>query len=115
MPRLSIRISFPYPELEPLDVPEQCLLGIFSPSTVKAEKNEKEIVREAFSHPIESDPLIQMVEGCEGVSILVGDHTRTTPVRKILPRMGDGSSEPASMSMKKNRWPGITRRCNWIM
>jgi len=105
-----MRIAFPYPDLGSLDVPEQSLLGIFSPSTAKAEKNEEEIVREALSHPI-----IQMVEGCEGVLILVGDHTRTTPVRKILPRMGDGSSEPASMSTKKNCWPGITHRCNWIM
>lgn len=54
-----MRISFLYPEIRPLDIPGQNLLGIFSPSKAKAEKNAEEIIREAFSHPIESDPLIQ--------------------------------------------------------
>jgi nickel-dependent lactate racemase len=82
-----MRISFPYSEMKPLDVPEQNLLGIFSPSTVQIEKSEEEIIEEVFSHPIDSLPLSEMLEGCEDVLIIVDDYTRTTPVRKILPRL----------------------------
>jgi len=82
-----MRISFPYPEMKPLDVPEQNLLGIFSPSIVKIEETEEEIIEEAFSHPIGSEPLSQMLRGCEDVLIAADDYTRTTPVQKILPRL----------------------------
>jgi len=82
-----MRISFPYPDIPPLDIPDQNLLGVFSPSTVKAERDEEEIISEAFSHPIESAPLSQIVKGAGEVLILVDDHTRTTPVQKIFPRL----------------------------
>jgi nickel-dependent lactate racemase len=82
-----MRISFPYPDIPPLDIPDRNLLGIFSPSTVKADKREEEIIDEAFSHPIGSDPLPQMLKGQKNVLIVVDDYTRTTPVQKILPRL----------------------------
>jgi len=49
-----MHISFPYPEIKPLEVPERNLLGIFSPSIVKMKETEEEIIERAFSHPIES-------------------------------------------------------------
>jgi nickel-dependent lactate racemase len=82
-----MRISFPYPEMNSMDVPEQNLLGIFSPSIVKTEETEEEIIERAFSHPIGSEPLSQMLRGCKNVLILADDYTRTTPVQKILPRL----------------------------
>ena len=83
-----MRISFPYPEMKSLDVPEQNLLGIFSPSIVQIVKSEKEIIEEGFSRPIGSHSLSQMLRGCKNVLILVDDYTRaTTPVQKILPRL----------------------------
>ena len=82
-----MHISFPYPELNRLDVPDRNLLGIFSPSTVNVERSEEEIIGEAFSHPIGSDPLPQMLKGRKKVLIVVDDYTRTTPVQKILPRL----------------------------
>jgi nickel-dependent lactate racemase len=82
-----MRISFPYPEMRPLDIPEQNLLGIFSPSVVTVRKNEADIVEGAFSHPIGSDPLARMLKGHKRVLILVDDYTRSTPVRQILPRL----------------------------
>jgi nickel-dependent lactate racemase len=82
-----MKISFPYPEFKPLDVPDENLLGIFSPSTIDVEETEEEIVEEAFSHLIGSDPLPQMLKGCKDVMIVVDDYTRTTPVQKILPRL----------------------------
>jgi nickel-dependent lactate racemase len=82
-----MRISFPYPKVNSLDVPDENLFGIFSPSTVKVDKPDEEIIDEAFAHPIGSDPLPQMLKGRKKVLIVVDDYTRTTPVQKILPRL----------------------------
>jgi len=82
-----MHIFFPYPEINSIDVPEKNLLGIFSPSSMKIEKSEEEIIEEAFSHPIGSNSLSTLLQGCEKVLIVVDDYTRTTPVQKILPRL----------------------------
>jgi nickel-dependent lactate racemase len=82
-----MRISFPYPEIKPLDVRDQNLLGIFSPSTVPIEKSEEEIIEEAFSNPIGSPPLSAILEWCQDVLIITDDQTRTTPIQMILPRL----------------------------
>jgi nickel-dependent lactate racemase len=82
-----MRISFPYPEMHSIDIPDQNLLGIFSPLTVRVEKIEEKIIDEAFSRPIGSDPLSEILKGCKDVLIVIDDYTRTTPVQKILPRL----------------------------
>jgi len=82
-----MRISFPYPEIKALDIPEQNLLGVFSPSILPVQKSEEEIIEDAFSHPIGSDDLPAMLEGRRKVLILVDDYTRNTPVQAILPRL----------------------------
>jgi nickel-dependent lactate racemase len=82
-----MRISFPYPEIKSIDVPERNLLGIFSPSTIQVERSEEEIIEAAFTRPIGAPLLSEMVEGCEDVLIVVDDYTRTTPIQKILPRL----------------------------
>ena len=82
-----MRISFPYPEINSIEVPEQNLLGIFSPSILKIEESEEEIIKKAFSQPIGSQLLSERLKGCRDVLIVVDDYTRTTPVQKILPRL----------------------------
>ncbi len=82
-----MKISFPYPEMSPIDVPEKNLLGVFSPSIVKIEETEEVLIAKAFSHPVGSLPLTQQLKGNENVLIVVDDHTRATPVQKILPRL----------------------------
>lgn len=82
-----MHISFPYPEINSIDVPDQNLLGIFSPSTIQIEESEEEIVEKAFSHPIGSPPLPEVLEGCDNILIIIDDYTRTTPVQKVLPRL----------------------------
>jgi nickel-dependent lactate racemase len=82
-----MHISLPYPEINSIDVPEQNLLGIFSPFSMKIEKSEEEIIEEAFAHPIGSDSLSTLLQGCEKVLIVADDYTRTTPIQKILPRL----------------------------
>jgi nickel-dependent lactate racemase len=70
-----------------LVVPEQNLLGIFSPSILKMEETEDEIIERAFSQPIGSAPLSQILKGNKAVLIIVDDYTRNTPVKKIFPRL----------------------------
>lgn len=81
------RIDFPYADIKPLTIPERNLLGVFSPSTVPSDKSEEELIDKAFLHPIDSEPLSEMVRGCDRVLIVSDDKTRSTPVRKILPRV----------------------------
>jgi nickel-dependent lactate racemase len=82
-----MRISFPYPDMSPLEIPEKNLLGIFSPSTVEVEESEEQIIDKALSDPIGSAPLSQILRGVREVLIVADDYTRTTPVQKILPRL----------------------------
>jgi len=82
-----MRISFPYPEIDALDVPEKNFLGIFSPSILKIKESEEEIIERAFLQPIGSEPLLQTLKGCKNVLIVVDDYTRTTPTQKILFRL----------------------------
>ena len=84
-----MRISFPYPDIPPLDVPDGNLLGVFSPSTAVTAKSEKECIEGALVHPIGSEPLRERVKGCKDILVLVDDHTRTTPVSEILPSVID--------------------------
>jgi nickel-dependent lactate racemase len=82
-----MRIDFPYPEVEPLEVPEKNLLGIYSPCTVRTEKSEEQIVEEAFYNPIGSPPLSEILKGARNVLVVTDDQTRNTPVQKILPHL----------------------------
>jgi nickel-dependent lactate racemase len=80
-----MRISFTYPNISELDIPDENLLGVFSPSTVEDERDEEEIISEAFSYPIGPDRLSNLLKGCKEVLIVVDDYTRTTPIQKIFP------------------------------
>jgi nickel-dependent lactate racemase len=82
-----MRISFPYSDISQLDIPDQNLLGIFSPSIVKEVSTEEEIITESFSHPIGSDRLSNLLKGCKEVLIVVDDYSRNTPVQLIFPRL----------------------------
>jgi len=54
---------------------------------VVSDKSEEELIEGAFLNPIDSDPLHKRVRGCKKVLVVVDDHTRSTPVRRILPRL----------------------------
>ncbi|MEW6530786.1 MAG: nickel-dependent lactate racemase [Thermodesulfobacteriota bacterium] len=81
------QITFPYADFKPLEVPQGNLLGVFAPSVVPTEKTEEELIEYAFLHPADSEPLSKRVRGCSKVLVVVDDHTRSTPVRKIFPRL----------------------------
>ncbi len=97
-----MRITFPYPQIEPLDVPEENLIGIFSPSTVRTKKSQEEIVEEAFLPPL-GPRLKESLKGRERVLILIDDYTRTTPTSILLPRLiqelEESKIEPGSIKI----------------
>ena len=82
-----MRISFPYPGIKPLEVPERNLLGVFSPSTINPEKNADQIITDALAHPIGTSPLSERVRGHRDILIVVDDNTRWTPTHRILPHV----------------------------
>jgi len=82
-----MKIDFPYPEMKPLDLPAENLLGVFSPSIVEVRESFEQIIERALSNPIGSVPLTRLLKGGERVLIAVDDYTRSTPVQDILPRL----------------------------
>ena len=80
-----MRHRFLYPDFPPLEIPDENILGVFSPSIVEVEKTEEAIIEEALAHPIGNNPLHRTLTGREKVLLVVDDYTRSTPVRKILP------------------------------
>jgi len=81
-----MRINFPYPDTKPLDIAEENLLGIYSPSQVRTLKSEEEIVEEAFALPV-GPHLKERLKGHRSVLIAIDDYTRMTPTQIILPRL----------------------------
>jgi lactate racemase len=80
---------FPYSDISSLEIPEDNLLGIFAPSTAPPPKSEQELIEDAFLRPIDTDPLRKLALGCRKALIVIDDHTRSTPVRSIFPRLID--------------------------
>lgn len=82
-----MRYIFPYPDISPIEIADENLMGVFSPSILQIEKTEGQIIEEALSAPIGSLPLSQMLNGRERVLVVVDDYTRSTPVQLILPKL----------------------------
>ena len=78
-------VRFPYDDVEPLEIPERNLMGIFAPPAVSAGRGEQDVVADALAHPVGSPPLADALGGKHTVLIVSDDHHRPTPVRTILP------------------------------
>ncbi len=85
-----MRIDFPYPgyqAIEPVEVPESNLLGVFGPAAIGVD--ESQVLRQGFERPIGAVRLRAAVRGGDRVLILIDDGTRMTPVARILPLVLD--------------------------
>lgn len=81
-----MKTDFPYQGIEGVEVPEANLLGIFEPPKDCAPpQNEDGIICDGLSHPIGLPPVEQIVGPGMEIVIISDDHTRPTPVAKILP------------------------------
>jgi len=69
-----------------LDVPDENVAWVVSPQKLPPLANEEEEIREAIRHPIGMDNIETLVKAKgKNTVILVGDITRPTPHKKILP------------------------------
>lgn len=55
----------------------------------QADKDQDKIVRDALAHPIQSQPLRELVKGKKNIVMIASDHTRPVPSKVILPAVMD--------------------------
>lgn len=80
-------VDFPYDEIASVEIPDKNLLGVYMPKQEKSIRSPLQIIKQAFSHPINSQGLVELAQGCSRVVILCDDNTRTTPVKLLLPEI----------------------------
>ncbi|TWH47129.1 nickel-dependent lactate racemase [Sporomusa sp. KB1] len=82
----AIKVKLPYGQEEvEIVVPEQNLVGVYSPNDVAPVANlPQEIVR-CLENPIGTKPLCELVKGVKNVVIVADDNTRLTPTDQIIP------------------------------
>lgn len=80
-----MQVTFPYPNIAPVDVPDANLLGVFAPRSVPTTATVEQLVGDALSQPIGAPRLRDQVNARTRVLILVDDFTRPTPAAQILP------------------------------
>ncbi len=94
-----MRIDFPYYGVPGIEIDENNLAGIFEPLEFSGREKEEDIIARSLSNPIGTPGIAEMARGRKNILIIVDDHTRLTPVSKILPfvfeelREGGVSSE----------------------
>jgi nickel-dependent lactate racemase len=81
-----IKILLPYGEKKiEVSIPSRNLMGVFSPKNIQTALPEEQLIKEAISKPIGTPALRKMVKPGMNVLIISDDHTRPTPVKKIIP------------------------------
>lgn len=80
-----MEIGFSYPDVPPLKIADENLLGVFQPRELALDSSEEDLLLRALLQPIGTPSLAEMARGKKRVLIIVDDNTRLTPVHKILP------------------------------
>jgi nickel-dependent lactate racemase len=78
-------VEFPYPETEPLHIPEDLPATRLSLPRLEPEDSEETILRMALSAPIGAPQLSELARGRRGALIVVDDVSRPTPVHRFAP------------------------------
>ncbi len=68
-----------------INLPEENLLGVYSPADLAPVADISMEVERALANPMESLPLGKLVEGKKNVVLVADDNTRPTPTDKIIP------------------------------
>jgi nickel-dependent lactate racemase len=86
----NVKITIPYGREDvEVSLPEENLIGIYSPKDIAIVADVQEEIIRALNHPIGSKSLAELVKGKEKVVILADDNTRLTPTDKIIPVLLD--------------------------
>ncbi len=85
-----MHVAFPYPDVPPLTVPDENLMGVFAAKECKACGEPEEIVRDALAAPIGTPRLAELARACRpggarSVLIVVDDISRPTPIYRLIP------------------------------
>ena len=78
---------FPYDYLEPIEIPDRNLIGVFEAGQGKPAATSEEIVTEALKNPIGAPPLSKLAGNAYRALILCDDNTRYTPAHLVLPHI----------------------------
>ncbi|ORC37950.1 hypothetical protein B4O97_02840 [Marispirochaeta aestuarii] len=83
-------VSLPYGDTEVgVDIPEENIIGVYSPEEVPPVSDIRREVRRALENPIGSGRLDELARGKKRVVIVADDNTRLTPADLILPPVLD--------------------------
>jgi len=78
-------VRFPYPDTEPLHIPDDLTVTRLSLPRTKTDASEEQILGKALAEPIGSPPLRELARGKGNALVVVDDVTRPTPVHKFAP------------------------------
>jgi len=79
------RVSFSYPDVPPLAIPDTNLMACLAPRVLEPSRPVADLVAEALDHPFASPTLEALASPSSRVLILTDDITRQTPASEILP------------------------------
>ncbi|MDD5170894.1 MAG: nickel-dependent lactate racemase [Syntrophales bacterium] len=86
----NVTVALPYgKETVHVNIPEENLIGVYSPKDVTPVTDVKHEVISALENPIECKPLQELLQGVGSVVIVADDNTRLTPTDKIIPMLLD--------------------------
>ena len=80
-----MEVLFPYPEIEPVEVPDKNLIGVYGLPEAASASPPEELVSDALAEPVGSPRLRELTKGKKTAVILCDDNTRTTPGHILLP------------------------------
>ena len=84
------KISLPYgKETVEVSVPENQLIGVYSPKDIPPVADIRAEVRRALANPIASPSLRELVRGKKNVVFVADDNTRLTPTDQLIPILLD--------------------------
>jgi nickel-dependent lactate racemase len=87
---MDVLVELPYGKGKiEVRIPEENLVGVYSPKDIRPVADVKEEVIRALERPIGSKPLREIVKGACKVVIVADDNTRLTPTDRILPVLLD--------------------------
>jgi nickel-dependent lactate racemase len=79
-----VKITFPYPDAEPLEIPQELDAQVFSLPDIKSTTTGLEAVKKALKRPTGSKLLSELARGKKKILIVADDITRPTPIHKFI-------------------------------
>jgi len=80
---MKIDIRYGKDGTQPIDIPDENLIGIFYPKDVKCRPSD-EVISESIDNPIGFESLAAFLKGGKDIVFIVNDGTRPTPTAKVL-------------------------------